>query len=47
MLVVEAFGLALEKLIPATKIWRRMYRDEIQLAADGLKFMKTEVAKRW
>jgi D-psicose/D-tagatose/L-ribulose 3-epimerase len=46
-LVIEAFGMALERLIPATKIWRRMYRDEQQLAADGLKFMKTEVAKRW
>ena len=43
LMVVEAFGLALEKLIPATKIWRRMYRDEIQLAADALKFMKTKV----
>lgn len=43
LMVVEAFGLALEKLVPATKIWRRMYRDEIQLAADALKFMKTKV----
>ncbi len=47
LLVVEAFGLALEKLVPATKIWRRMYQDERQLASDGLKFMKAEVAKRW
>ena len=47
LLVVEAFGLALEKLIPATKIWRRMYRSEIQLATDALNFMKSEVAKRW
>ncbi len=46
-LVVEAFGLALEKLIPATKIWRRMYQSERQLAADALDFMKREVAKRW
>jgi D-psicose/D-tagatose/L-ribulose 3-epimerase len=46
-MVVEAFGLALEKLIPATKIWRRMYESEKQLAADALRFMKTEVAKRW
>ena len=38
--------LALEKLIPATKIWRRMYDSERQLAADGLRFMKAEVAKR-
>jgi D-psicose/D-tagatose/L-ribulose 3-epimerase len=47
LLVDEAFGLALEKLVPATKIWRRMYQNEEQLAADALKFMKAEVAKRW
>jgi D-psicose/D-tagatose/L-ribulose 3-epimerase len=46
-MVVEAFGLALEKLIPATKIWRRMYQSERQLATDALRFMKGEVAKRW
>jgi len=46
LLVIEAFGLALERLIPATKIWRRMYQSETQLATDGLKFMKAEVAKR-
>lgn len=47
LMVIEAFGLALEKLIPATKIWRRMYESERQLAADGLAFMKREVARRW
>jgi D-psicose/D-tagatose/L-ribulose 3-epimerase len=47
LMVVEAFGLALEKLIPATKIWRRMYNSEEQLAGDALRFMKTEVGKRW
>ncbi|MFH1265250.1 MAG: sugar phosphate isomerase/epimerase [Planctomycetota bacterium] len=47
ILVVEAFGLALEKLVPATKIWRRMYQSERQLATDALGFMKAEVAKRW
>jgi D-psicose/D-tagatose/L-ribulose 3-epimerase len=46
-LVVEAFGLALPELAAATKIWRRMYQDEEQLARDGLAFMKSEVAKRW
>jgi D-psicose/D-tagatose/L-ribulose 3-epimerase len=46
LMVIEAFGLALEKLIPATKIWRRMYDNERKLAADGLRFMKTEVGKR-
>jgi len=47
IMVVEAFGLALEKLVPATKIWRRMYSSERQLATDALNFMKAEVAKRW
>ena len=47
VMVIEAFGLALEKLVPATKIWRRMYESEKQLAGDGLKFMKDQVAKRW
>ncbi len=46
-MVIEAFGLALDKLIPATKIWRRMYRSERQLASDGLRFMKENVARRW
>ncbi len=47
LMVIEAFGLALERLVPATKIWRRMYDSERQLATDGLNFMKAEVAKRW
>jgi len=46
-LVVEAFGMALPKLAAATKIWRRMYDTENQLATDALAFMKAEVAKRW
>lgn len=46
-MVVEAFGLALEKLVAATKIWRKMYESETQLAADALAFMKAEVGKRW
>jgi len=46
IMVIEAFGLALEKLVPATKIWRRMYDNEIQLATEGLNFMKGEVDKR-
>jgi D-psicose/D-tagatose/L-ribulose 3-epimerase len=47
VMVVEAFGLALEKLVPATKIWRRMYESEKQLATDALSFMKAEVGRRW
>ena len=45
-MVVEAFGLALPNLATATKIWRRMFKSESQLAADALAFMKAEVAKR-
>ena len=46
-LMIEAFGLALPELVAATKIWRRMYDSEDQLASDGLAFMKAEYAKRW
>ncbi len=45
-LMIEAFGLALPSLAAATKIWRRMFKDELQLSRDGLQFMKTEWAKR-
>ena len=45
-MVVEAFGLALPELAAATKIWRRMYQSEEQLARDSLAFMKSEVARR-
>jgi D-psicose/D-tagatose/L-ribulose 3-epimerase len=41
--MIEAFGLALPALAAATKIWRRMYESEQQLAQDGLQFMKS----RW
>ena len=37
---------ALPELAAATKIWRRMFQSEEQLARDGLKFMKEQVAKR-
>ena len=39
-MVVEAFGLALPEIAAATKIWRRMYESEMQLARDALEFMK-------
>jgi len=45
-MVVEAFGLALPEISAATKIWRRMYESEEQLARDALAFMKGEVARR-
>jgi D-psicose/D-tagatose/L-ribulose 3-epimerase len=46
-LVVEAFGLALPAIVAATKIWRRMFDSEEQLARDALAFMRREIAKRW
>jgi len=46
-MTVEAFGLALPEIAAATKIWRRMYQSEEQLARDALAFMKQQVAKRW
>jgi len=39
--------LALPEIAAATKIWRRMYQSEEQLARDALAFMKAEHAKRW
>ena len=39
-LVVEAFGSSLSRLTAATKIWRKMFENEQQLATDALKFMK-------
>jgi D-psicose/D-tagatose/L-ribulose 3-epimerase len=46
-MVVEAFGLALPELAAATKIWRRMYESEEQLARDALQFIRENVAQRW
>jgi D-psicose/D-tagatose/L-ribulose 3-epimerase len=46
-MMIEAFGLALPELVAATKIWRRMYESEEQLASDGLAFMKEQHAKHW
>ena len=46
-MVVEAFGLALPNIAAATKIWRKMFPTEDQLATDALAFMKRHVATRW
>lgn len=46
-MVVEAFGLALPELVAATKIWRKMYDNEEQLARDALAFLRGQVARRW
>jgi len=45
-LVIEAFGLALPEIAAATKIWRRMYKDELTLANEGLAFMKGQIDRR-
>ena len=45
-LTIEAFGLALPELAAATKIWRRMFADELQLAKEGLAFVKSNIAAR-
>jgi D-psicose/D-tagatose/L-ribulose 3-epimerase len=42
-IVIEAFGDALPDLTAATKIWRRMFSSEEQLARDGAKFIR----KKW
>lgn len=39
-LIVEAFGLALPELSAATRIWRRMFSDELSLAREALAFMR-------
>lgn len=39
-LTIEAFGPALPSLAAATRIWRRMFRDEETLAREGLAFIK-------
>ena len=39
-LTIEAFGQALPSLAAATKIWRPLFDDPEQLAADGLAFMR-------
>jgi D-psicose/D-tagatose/L-ribulose 3-epimerase len=45
-MVVEAFGLALPEIAAATKIWRKMFTDEITLATDAYRFMRDQMAAR-
>ena len=44
-LTIEAFGSALPSLAAATKIWRRMFDDEEELAREGHDFIRHEWAK--
>lgn len=39
-LTIEAFGLALPALAAATKVWRKLFPDEMSVCRDGLAFMK-------
>jgi D-psicose/D-tagatose/L-ribulose 3-epimerase len=41
-LTIEAFGSALPELAAATCIWRPMFEDEEQLAAEGLAFIREQ-----
>ncbi len=45
-MTVEAFGMALPEIAAATKIWRRMFDQEDQLARDALAFIQAECGKR-
>jgi D-psicose/D-tagatose/L-ribulose 3-epimerase len=41
--VVEAFGDALPELAAATKVWRRTFESEEQLARDGARFLRSKL----
>jgi D-psicose/D-tagatose/L-ribulose 3-epimerase len=43
-IVIEAFGDALPELAGATKIWRRMFESEEQLAREGAVFIRSGLA---
>ena len=41
--VIEAFGDSLPDLAAATKVWRRTFSNEEQLARDGAAFLRTHL----
>ena len=41
--MIEAFGDSLPELAGATKIWRRMFESEEQLARDGAAFIRARI----
>ena len=45
-LTIEAFGGAFPEIAAATKIWRKLFDDELDLARQGLAFMKRHCAQR-
>jgi D-psicose/D-tagatose/L-ribulose 3-epimerase len=44
-IVIEAFGDSLPELAGATKIWRRMFESEEQLARDGAAFVRGRLGR--
>jgi D-psicose/D-tagatose/L-ribulose 3-epimerase len=46
-LTIEAFGQAMPDFAAATRIWRPMFESELQLARDGLAFMKAKTAQHF
>jgi D-psicose/D-tagatose/L-ribulose 3-epimerase len=43
-IVIEAFGDAQPELAAATRVWRRTYESEEQVARDGLAFVRSRIA---
>lgn len=46
-MTIEAFGHELIEVAAATKIWRKLYDSEEQLAQEGLAFVRSEIDNRW
>ena len=42
-LTIEAFGLALPALAAATRVWRKLFKDEMELCRQGYAFIKSRV----
>jgi D-psicose/D-tagatose/L-ribulose 3-epimerase len=42
-LTIEAFGLALPALAAATRVWRKLFPDEMTVCRDGLAFIKKQM----
>lgn len=41
--VIEAFGTTMPELAAATRVWRRTFESEEQLARDGIAFLRTQI----
>jgi D-psicose/D-tagatose/L-ribulose 3-epimerase len=42
--VVEAFGQAVAELVPIVKIWRRTFDDELELATDAYRLIRSHLS---